>query len=151
MVAELKGGGWDVTDWSPDDKQLLVLEGISINETYVWIFDAQTGQKKEVTPRPPEGAEKIAYGSALFSKDGRGIFVTTDRESEFQRLAYIDLASGRHTYLLPDIKFDVDDWDLSDDGKQIAYTLNENGVSTLHVVDLALKNGATTASTPREP
>ncbi|PYJ86796.1 MAG: hypothetical protein DME70_07565 [Verrucomicrobia bacterium] len=136
LLAELKGGGWDVTDWSPDDKQLLVLEGISINETYVWIFDAQTGQKKEVTPRPPEGAEKIAYGSALFSKDGRGIFVTTDRESEFQRLAYIDLASGRHTYLLPEVKFDVDHWDLSPDGKRIAYTLNENGISTLHMIEI---------------
>ena len=82
-------------DWSPDDKQLLVLEEISINESYIWIFDAQTGEKKEVTPRPAEGAEKVAYFAALFSKDGKGIFVTTDRESEFRRLAYIDLASGK--------------------------------------------------------
>jgi Tol biopolymer transport system component len=33
MLAEMKGGGWDVQDWSPDDKQLLVLEEISINES----------------------------------------------------------------------------------------------------------------------
>src|SRR5207237_9427744 len=101
---------------------VLVLEEISINETYVWIFDAQTGQKKEVTPRPPVGAEKIAYGSALFSKDDRGIFVTTDRESEVQRLAYIDLASGRHTYRLPDVKFDVYTCDLRPAGTTLAYT-----------------------------
>jgi dipeptidyl aminopeptidase/acylaminoacyl peptidase len=151
MLAEVKGGGWAVLDWSPDDKQLLLLEEISINESYIWLFNSETGEKKELTPRPAEGAEKVSYSWAQFAKDGKGIFVTTDRESEFQRLAYVDLASGKHTYLLPNIKWDMDDWDLSDDGKQIAYTLNENGVSTLHVVDLAMKNGTVTASTAREP
>ncbi|HEX8679648.1 MAG TPA: S9 family peptidase [Chthoniobacterales bacterium] len=137
LVAEVKGGGWEVRDWSPDDKQLLVQEGVSINESYLWLFDAQTGARKELTPRPAEGAEKVAYGKALFAPDGKGIVVTTDRESEFQRLAYIDLASGKHTYLLPDAKWDVDDFDLSPDGKRIVYTLNENGLSTLHMLELA--------------
>jgi dipeptidyl aminopeptidase/acylaminoacyl peptidase len=151
LLAEVKGGGWDAADWSPDDKQLVVLEEISINETYLWIFDAQTGQKKELTPRPAEGAEKVAYFSAKFSKDGKGIFVTTDRDSEFRRLAYIDLGSGKHSYLIPDSRFDVDGWDLSPDGKQIAYTLNENGVSTLHLVDVSVKNDTASAGAKKEP
>jgi len=151
MLAELKGGGWDVVDWSPDDKQLLVVEAISVNESYIWIFDAQTGAKKEITPRPPEGAEKVSYSAALFSKDGKGIFVTTDRESEFQRLAYIDLASGKHSFLIPDAKFDVDNWDLSRDGKQIAYTLNENGLSTLHLIDVTVNKDTATAGAKKEP
>ena len=127
------------------------LEGISINESYLWLFDTETGQKKEITPRPPEGAEKISYSSALFSKDGKGVFVTTDRESEFQRLAYIDLANGKHTYLLPDVKWDVSSWDLSPDGKQIAYALNENGVSTLHLIELAPGTGTVTARPQKDP
>jgi dipeptidyl aminopeptidase/acylaminoacyl peptidase len=151
LLAEVKGGGWDVVDWSPDDKLLLVSEEISANETYIWTFEAQTGQKKEVTPRPAEGAEKVAYSAALFSKDGKGIFVTTDRESEFQRLAYIDLASGKHTYLIPDAHFDIDGWDLSHDGKQIAYTLNENGVSTLHQIEVAVSKDAATVGAKKEP
>ena len=151
LLAEVKGGGWEPADWSPDDKQLLVLEDISINESYIWIFDAQTGAKKEVTPRPAEGAEKVSYSNALFSKDGKGVFVTTDRESEFQRLAYIDLASGKHAYLLPDARFDVDHWDLSQDGKQIAYTLNENGVSTLHLIELKPGNRTVAAGAKKEP
>jgi dipeptidyl aminopeptidase/acylaminoacyl peptidase len=151
LLAEVKGGGWDVVDWSQDDKQLLVVEGLSINESYLWVFDAQTGTKKEVTPRPAEGAEKVAYASALFSKDGKGIFVTTDREAEFQRLAYIDLASGKHSYLIPDAKFDVDGWDLSHDGKQIAYTLNENGMSTLHMIDVSINQDTAKAGGKKEP
>jgi dipeptidyl aminopeptidase/acylaminoacyl peptidase len=151
LLAEVKGGGWEPTDWSPDDKQLLVLEEISINESYLWLFDTQNGEKKAITPRPPEGAEKVAYSAAVFSKDGKGVFVTTDRESEFQRLAYIDLANGKHTYLLPDVKWDVDSWDLSHDGKQIAYALNENGVSTLHVIEVVPGNGTVTARPQKDP
>ena len=151
MAAENKGSGWDVADWSPDDKQLLVAEFISVNESYLWLFDAETGTKKQITPRPAEGAEKVSYSAARFSKDGKGIFVTTDRESEFQRLAYIDLASEKHSYLIPDAKFDVDNWDLSHDGKQIAYTLNENGVSTLHLIDVRVNDDVATAGAKKEP
>jgi dipeptidyl aminopeptidase/acylaminoacyl peptidase len=151
LLAEVKGGGWSIEDWSPDDKQVVVIEGISINESYLWLFDTTTGERKELTPRPAEGVEKVAYSQARFAKDGKGIFVSTDRESEFQRLAYVDLASGKHTYLLPNTKWDVDDWDLSEDGKRIAFTLNENGVSTLHIVDLTMRNGVASASAPHEP
>jgi dipeptidyl aminopeptidase/acylaminoacyl peptidase len=151
MLSQVQGGGWSIEDWSPDDKQLLVLEEISINESYIWLFDSQTGEKKALTPRPPANAEKVSYTRARFSKDGKGVFVATDRESEYQRLAYIDLATGKHTYLLPETKWDADAWDLSDDGKQIAYALNENGTSTLHVVDVNSSNGNVSVSKPREP
>ena len=136
MLAEVKGGGWQAEDWSPDDKQLVVLEEISANESYLWLFDTTSGERKELTPRPAPGAETVAYFRARFAKDGKGLYVTTDRESEFARLAYIDLTNGKHSYL-NEAKFDVDDWDLSPDGKRIAYTLNEIGVSTLHLLDLA--------------
>lgn len=151
LLAEVKGGGWEPQDWSPDDKQLLVIEDISINEGYLWLFDTQTGERKELTPRPAAGAETVAYTRARFAKDGRGLYVTTDREAEFQRLAYLDLASGKHTYLLPNEKFDVDDWDLNPDGKQIAYTLNENGLSTLHRLDLATKKTSEPSANPPLP
>ena len=151
LLAELKGGGWQVLDWSPDDKQLLVLEYVSINESYLWLFDTESGAKKEITPRPAEGAEKVSYGKALFSKDSKGVFATTDRESEFQRLAYIELPSGKHSYLLPNPKWDVDDWDLSHDGNRIAYTLNEAGVSSLHMLDVSAREKALTARPLPDP
>lgn len=148
MLAQVKGGGWSLEDWSPDDKQLLVIEEISINESYLWLFDTQTGERKELTLRPAPGAEKVAYFKARFAADGKGVYVTTDRESEFARLAHIDLTNGKHTYLQQNAKFDTDDWELSPDGKRIALTLNENGLSTLHLLDV---NGgsANAASDPK--
>jgi dipeptidyl aminopeptidase/acylaminoacyl peptidase len=151
LLAQVEGGGWQIEDWSPDDTQLLVLEYVSINESYLWLFETKSGSRTELTPRPAEGAPKVSYSKALFARNGKGIFVTTDRDSEFQRLAYIDLATKEQTYLVPNEKFDVDDWDLDGDGDRIAYTLNENGLSTLHVIVFARRDGKMAATAEPDP
>ncbi|PYS65132.1 MAG: peptidase S9, prolyl oligopeptidase [Acidobacteria bacterium] len=135
MVAQLKGGGWGVYEFSPDDKQMLIGESISANESYLWLMDVATGNKTLITPKGEP--VKVLYGSAQFSKDGKGIYVTTDRDSEFQRLAYIDLATKKHTYLTPSIIWDVEFFTLSWDGKTIAFVTNENGLSVLYLFDTA--------------
>ncbi len=139
LVLQVKGGGWGPSDWSDDDSKLLVEEVISINEMYIWLVDAKTGEKTELTPRQPAGAEKIAYRHPRFSRDGKGIYCTTDRDNQFLRLAYIDLTTKQHTYLTTDIKWDIDTFELSDDGRTIAFVVNEDGVSKLHLMDAATR------------
>jgi dipeptidyl aminopeptidase/acylaminoacyl peptidase len=135
MLLEVKGGGWGASDWSPDDKKLVVFERISVNESFLWLVDVATGEKTLVTPKG--GAEQVAYGRAAFSVDGKGLYVTTDKESEFQRLAYLDLATGKHSYLTAHIPWDVESFDLSPDGRTIAFVTNEEGLSVLRLLDTA--------------
>jgi len=132
LLAMVEGGGWGVMDWSPDDRQVLVMQYISANESYLWLFNTQSGERTLITPK---GKEPIAYDGAIFSKDGKGLYVISDRDSEFQRLAYLDLASKRYTPLSDKIKWDVEDFDLSEDGKRLAFVTNEDGISVLHVLD----------------
>jgi dipeptidyl aminopeptidase/acylaminoacyl peptidase len=132
MVMQVEGGGWAAVDWSPDDKKLLVFEFVSAAESYAWLVDVASGEKTLVTPK---GSEKIAYGGGTFSKDGKGVYVTTDKGSEFQRLTYIDLGTKEHTYLTDHIKWDVDSFQLSHDGSLIAFVTNEDGISKLHLLD----------------
>ncbi|HEY7099407.1 MAG TPA: prolyl oligopeptidase family serine peptidase [Terriglobales bacterium] len=147
LLARLQGGGWAPLDWSPDGKQILAQEGISANESYLWIFDTSTGEKTLLTPKA--GSEKIAYGGGQFSKDGKGIYVTTDKDSEFQRLAYIDLASKQHTYLTSNIPWDIDEFDLSHDGKTIAFISNEDGFGVLHLLDTRTRKEKSVAPLPK--
>ena len=137
MLTQLTGGGWEPQDWSPDDKKILLMEGISINETYLWLVDTTSGEKVEFTPRKTE--VQVAYGRARFSKDGKGVYVTTDKDSEFQRLAYIDLATKTMEIMTPGLSWDVDEFEQSWDGKWIAYLSNEDGISKLHVLDAVTK------------
>ncbi len=60
-----------------------------------------------------------------------------DRDSEFQRLARIDLASMQITYLTTSIGWDIDAMAASEDGKSIAFAANENGYSRLYLLDTA--------------
>jgi dipeptidyl aminopeptidase/acylaminoacyl peptidase len=133
LLTKLEGGGWRPMDWSPDDKKILLVEQLSINESYLWLVDTMTGEKAELTPR--NASEKVSYGEGRFSKDGKGIYVTTDKDSEFQRLAYIGLASKQPKFLATGIRWDVEGFDLTKDGKRIAFVTDEEGVSVLHVMD----------------
>jgi len=137
LLAKLEGGGWQPLDWSPDDKQILALEEISINESYLWLVNTETGDKTPLTQR--DAKEKISYGDGQFSKNGKGIYVTTDKDSEFHRLAYINLATKQHDYLTSKIPWDVDEIDLTHDGKYIAFVTNENGLSFVYVLETATK------------
>jgi dipeptidyl aminopeptidase/acylaminoacyl peptidase len=137
MLLPLQGGGWQPAAWSFDDKQILLIEGISANETYLWLVDVATGQKKLLTPKG--GAEKISYRDGAFAKDGRGVYVLTDKDSEFHRLAYVDLPSMQHTYLTTEIPWDIDNLEITEDGRLLAFVSNENGASVLHVMDTATR------------
>jgi len=132
MLAQLQGGGWSALDWSPDGKRILANEEISANESYLWVFDSTTGEKTQLTPK---GGEQVSYSGGQFSKDGKGVYTTTDKDSEFHRLAYIDLATKQHTYLTSQIPWDLEEFDLSYDGKTIAFITNEDGYGVLHLID----------------
>jgi Dipeptidyl aminopeptidases/acylaminoacyl-peptidases len=47
----------------------------------------------------------------------------------------IDLASGARTVLTPDLNWGVESFDISPDGRTIAYVVNEAGRSTLRLLD----------------
>jgi prolyl oligopeptidase family protein len=133
MIAQLEGRLWVPYDWSPDDRKALVYQHISANENNLWVIDVTTGEKSLLIPK--DGAGQTAYWLSQFSKDGKGVYVTTDRDSEFQRLAYIDLVTRRYKFLTDRIKADVDEFDLSLDGKTLAFVTNEEGIGRLRLPD----------------
>ena len=100
------------------------------------MFDTTTGTKTLLTPK---AAEPIAYQGATFSKDGKGLYLVSDRNAEFQRLAYYDLATKTYSDLTQQIPWDVESFDLSEDGKSLAFVTNEDGTAVLHVLDTATR------------
>ncbi len=133
LLAEVDGGGWNPLDLSPDGKSLLVQEYVSINESYLWLFDTTSGERQAVTPRG--GGEKVAYAGGQFGPDGKFIFTVTDQDSEFQRLVSLDLASKARRVLSSHVEWDVEDFELARDGKTLAVVTNEDGTGVLRLLD----------------
>lgn len=126
-----EGGAWSAVDWSADDKKLLVRKSISANESYYFILDLPTNSLTQINP----SKEKIAYGGAVFSKDGKGIFYTSDENNEFKKLRYYDLDSKKELLITKDIDWDVASIELSKQGDKLAFTTNEDGLSKLYLMD----------------
>jgi dipeptidyl aminopeptidase/acylaminoacyl peptidase len=143
MILQVTGGGWSASDFSHDGSKLLIHESISANQSSIDILDLKSGTKTRITPEK----SMAAYSPAKFSNDGSSIYFVTDEGSEFGHLVRMRLSDGQKTTLSRE-NWGVDDFDLSEDGKRIAYVTNENGVSALHVVDAA--TGAA-VSVPRIP
>ncbi|HTI69617.1 MAG TPA: S9 family peptidase [Candidatus Limnocylindria bacterium] len=132
LVAQVKGGGWEVADWSPDESTLIVGNYVSINQSHLHLLDVRSGRMSPLTPPDEKG---VAWSGAKFSPDGKTVYTATDKDSEFRRLTRIDLTSKELTVLTPNLKWDVESFDLSPDGKTLAYVANEDGSSALHLLD----------------
>lgn len=137
LVSEMEGGGWSVADWSPDDKTLLLHNYVSVNESYLWLYDIASGKKTLLTEQKKE--DPVSYAGGSFSPDGKGIYTSCDKDSEFQRLTYIDLSNKKHDFLVPGLNWDVSEYAMSWDGKKMAYVVNEDGIAKLHLLDLESK------------
>ncbi len=133
LLAEADGAGYlKAFDWSPDDQTVLFYNWLSTNESYLYVVDVASGKKTLLTTK--NGAEKVSVDFAQFSGDGKGIYLTTDRDSEFLRLAYMDLATKKVTYFV-DIKWNIELFSISPDRRTLAFVSNEDGVSRLHFLD----------------
>ncbi|RZJ30506.1 MAG: S9 family peptidase [Brevundimonas sp.] len=126
-------GLWAPVDASADGSRVLIARYISIQDSQLWLLDTATGQ----TTRIRETAEPVAYGEvAVLTPDGRSVIATSDEGSDVQRLVEISLADGAVTPLSEETRWDVEGFDLSPDGRTLAYVTNEDGFSRLHVRDL---------------
>lgn len=133
LLCELSGGGWGASDWSPDDTKVALIERLSVNKSNIWMLDVATGLKKPVS----NDSNEVAYGRAEFSHDGRGLFVTTDKDNEFSRLGFLELETGNLVYFTSGIAWDVTGFELSPNGTKIVFLTNEAGISKAYLLDVA--------------
>lgn len=135
VVANTHGRYLKAYDWSSNNRLIAYLEFIYSNNSSLWICDTITGERKLLSaPHPRRGT---FHDYPKFSKDGRGIYLITDRVSDNHRLAYLDLTTKRWHYLTAAIPRDIDGFEISPDGKQIAFLSNEEGFSKLYLLNTA--------------
>jgi len=133
LLVQSSGSYLKAFAWSPDDKQVVFCDFLSNTTSTLWLIDVSSGNKVLLSPRTDEAE---SYDYPQFTKDGKGVLVRTDHGSDVRRIARIDLASRKITYVPSGSRWDVDEFQLSPDGKTIAFTTNEDGISRLHLFDV---------------
>ncbi|MBI4678540.1 MAG: S9 family peptidase [Elusimicrobia bacterium] len=124
-------GHWIATDWSPDDSRLLLIQRISNRESHLHVLDPASGKTSELMPY---AGRAINRRDAEWSKDGASVYFLSDEWGEFVELGRLDLETGKRDRLSQRIPWDVEGMDLSADGRLLAFSTNEEGVSRLRVL-----------------
>ena len=125
-------GEWAVADWSPDETKVAAVEYISINESYIHVIEIASGKTETITARRGEAkSEPVSSSDPRWSKDGETLYYLTDKRSEFRRLVRRDVTSGQDETLTDKLAWDVEEFDVSDDGTLIAWVVNDGGSSQI--------------------
>jgi dipeptidyl aminopeptidase/acylaminoacyl peptidase len=124
---------WSALDWSTDDSKLLISNFVSANESHLYVMDIATAALTPVS----EGSDPASVSEARFTPDGRGVYLVTNRDSEFEQLRRVDLVTGAVEVLTGHIPWDIESFARTDDGRFLAWVANIDGVSRLTVLDLA--------------
>ncbi len=143
LAGQVDSNGWSVAGFAPDKSWALVTRSASVEKTDLFRLDLASGK---MTPVGDHG-KKIAFSGAAFAPDGT-IWVASDAGSDVQRLGTLDPATGAFTPRGPAEKWDVEAFDISGDGRFIAYAVNEAGVSRLRLLDVASGGARTVDALP---
>lgn len=132
-----EGGSWTPMDFSPDGKELLVMKYVSAAESYPGAVNVETGKLEMF---PVDGG-KASFGRFAFAPDGKGVYFISDepldgQAQEFKSLRYHDIHTNQLRRVGPVIDWDVQGFDISQDGSRLAYTSNEDGITHLRVLAL---------------
>lgn len=133
VVASEDGTWWGPGEFSAGGNQLLVTNYVSITDSRVHLVDLDTGSVTLLAGGP--GDTSTNYPVA-FDDGNDGYWLITSQGSEFQRLAWQPLEPGAALDVVTgDIHWDVSDAVISRDRKRMAFAVNENGRSTIYLLD----------------
>ncbi|MCX7886884.1 MAG: prolyl oligopeptidase family serine peptidase [Verrucomicrobiae bacterium] len=143
-VATNTSPSWFLSDWSSDDTYLLLRRGISDSQTELWLLDWQRGERRLLTKK----GERVYYAQPRFGDGDSAVYVLSDDRSDFLTLTRLDLKTGRRELLASHVSWDVEDFEISPDGRIVAFVVNEDGFSRLRLLELATRRELTAPRIP---
>jgi dipeptidyl aminopeptidase/acylaminoacyl peptidase len=133
-------------DISADGRRILLTQQVSNRESRLLLLDLTSGQ---ATPIALADATPALYEDARFIRGNAAILAISDVGSDVRRLVEIDVASGRITPVSTPTAWDVESYDVSGDGRTLAYSLNEDGFSRVIVQDFRTRRALPRLDLPR--
>ena len=133
LVVGALAGRWRLLDWSRDGRQLLLAHDEGPDEESLYTVRTSDGALTRL-PLPPS---RIA--AARFTPGGAAVYVVSNQGGEYRQLLRLNALTGRIRTLSVDLPWDVERFAASPGGRYLAYTVDVDGQSRLHVRNRRLK------------
>lgn len=127
----LTGSRYYAAKPSPTGTLVPVVEFLSNTSQKLFLLDYESGERTPVAPR--EGEAKALPGP--WRHDGSGLYLLSNEGRDFTGLALADAASGEWSWVHTP-EHEVDDAEVSGDGRTLAVVVNIEGASELRLFSL---------------
>lgn len=117
--------------FSPDKERLLAVFMIEPFHIQLLEIEIESSESRIITP-PETG---IRYYDPNYLADKKTILLRTDKDSDFLYLAKLNLETSELEAIITP-NWDVDEIELSNDQRKLAYTVNNDGMTEIHLYDL---------------
>ncbi len=124
--------GYSISLISNDQRYIVLNKERTDHDNNLYLHDLQTGSTTHLTPHDGD----VRYGAQDFTPDSKGLYYTTNLDSEFMYLVKRDLASDA-TEVIAKPNWDVMYSGLSWNGKYMAVGVNADARTEVTVTEVA--------------
>lgn len=114
--------------WSPNGRYLVASEWITATDYNLYLINVPRKTSRLITPH----RGNAAYAAGPWLPDASGFYFISDEGREFKGLAFYDLKTQQCRWALTP-EWDVTDVEGTHDGRLLAWVVNEDGLSKLHI------------------
>jgi dipeptidyl aminopeptidase/acylaminoacyl peptidase len=133
LALQGKGGLYPVS-WRPNGGAIVLSQTRGEADNDVFLLHTESG-KLDTLWRP---ADPSSYQDFAWTPDSRGFYLVSNQNRDRTGLAHYDAKTRRWSWLATPAA-EVEDAGLSRDGRYLAWVVNHNGYSTLHLRNLVTR------------
>ncbi len=135
MVLESPDGTyWAASDFSPDNRKLLIINYVGNADSRIHLLDIESGDLRLLAGDPDNPSSNFPFA---FDKEGTGFWYITDVMGDFQQMAWQSLEEDSEPVILTgDIPWHVEGGAISKDRTRGVFSVNVEGMSQIYLLDM---------------
>jgi dipeptidyl aminopeptidase/acylaminoacyl peptidase len=145
-LASPDGTRWSASDFSEDNRKLLIINYVGNADSRVHLLDIESGELRLLAGDPDNPSSNFPVA---FDRDGTGFWFVTDVKGDNRQLAWQSLEVGAKPVIVSgDIPWNVEGATISDDRTRGVFSVNEDGYSQVYLFDTASRELAPVKTIP---
>jgi dipeptidyl aminopeptidase/acylaminoacyl peptidase len=145
-LASPDGTGWSASDFSKDNRKLLISNYIGNADSRVHLLDIESGDMRLLAGDPDNPSSNFPIA---FDHEGTGFWYVTDVAGDFRQLAWQSLDEGSDPVIITgEIPWNVGGAEISEDRKRGAFSMNVDGMSHIYLLDMVSREFSPVKSIP---